>query len=108
LRTFAHPGYAGDRPNSRLPTIAATVQAGTVLTGTTEPLSHGGMDRLFTGVRAPATLGTFLRTFTSGHVRLLDAVAKNAPLLPGANQGCYIDIDDTIKATHGYAKQGAG
>jgi len=74
------------------------------------------MGRLFTGVRAPSTLGTFLRTFTFGHVRQLDAVAsrflaalaKNAPLLPGANQGCYIDIDDTIKATHGYAKQGAG
>ena len=29
-------------------------------------------------------------------------------LLPGADQGCYVDIDDTIKATHGHAKQGAG
>ena len=38
LRTFAHPGYAGDKPNSRPPTIATTVQAGTVLTGTTEEL----------------------------------------------------------------------
>jgi len=55
-------------------------------------------------------------TFTFGHVRQLDAVAsrflialaKNAPILPGADQGCYVDIDDTIKATHGYAKQGAG
>jgi len=71
---------------------------------------------LFTGIRAPSTLGTFLRTFTFGHVRQLDAVAsrflaalaKNAPLLPGADQGCYLDIDDTIKATHGYSKQGAG
>jgi hypothetical protein len=33
---------------------------------------------------------------------------QNAPLLPGADQGVYVDIDDTIKATHGYAKQGAG
>jgi hypothetical protein len=55
-------------------------------------------------------------TFTFGHVRQLDAVAsrflialaKNAPILPGADQGVYVDIDDTIKATHGYAKQGAG
>jgi len=29
-------------------------------------------------------------------------------ILPGADQTCYLDIDDTIKATHGYAKQGAG
>jgi hypothetical protein len=28
LRTFAHPGYAGDKPNSRPPIIATTVQAG--------------------------------------------------------------------------------
>src|SRR5450756_2747204 len=79
-------------------------------------LRHGGMGRLFTGIRAPSTLGTFLRTFTFGHVRQLDAVAsrflialaQNAPILPCADQGVYVDIDDTIKATHGYAKQGAG
>ena len=79
-------------------------------------LRHGGMDRLFTGVRAPSTLGTFLRTFTFGHVRQFDAVVagvpdrtgQERPTLPGADQACYVDIDDTIKATHGYAKQGAG
>jgi hypothetical protein len=38
-------------------------------------LRHGGMARLFTGVRAPSTLGTFLRSFRFGHVRQLDAVA---------------------------------
>jgi len=38
LRTFAHPGYAGDKPNSRPPTIATTVQTGTVLTGSNEEL----------------------------------------------------------------------
>ena len=35
-------------------------------------LRHGGMGRLFTGVRAPSTLGTFLRIFTFGHVSQLD------------------------------------
>ena len=39
-------------------------------------LRHGAMGRLFTGVRAPSTLGTFLRSFTFGHVRQLDAVAS--------------------------------
>ena len=37
-------------------------------------LRHGGMDRLFRGVRAPSTLGTFLRSFTHGHVQQVDAV----------------------------------
>jgi hypothetical protein len=37
-------------------------------------LRHGGMSRLFAGVRAPSTLGTFLRSFTHGHVQQLDAV----------------------------------
>ena len=32
--------------------------------------------RLFNGVRAPSTLGTFLRSFTFGHVRQLDAVGS--------------------------------
>jgi hypothetical protein len=79
-------------------------------------LRHGAMDRLFVGVRAPSTLGTFLRAFTFGHVRQLDAVAARllaalaarTPLLPGADQVAYVDIDDTIGATHGYAKQGTG
>jgi hypothetical protein len=38
-------------------------------------LRHGGMGRLFADVRAPSTLGTFLRLFTFGHVRQLDTVA---------------------------------
>jgi Transposase DDE domain group 1 len=79
-------------------------------------LRHGAMDRLFAGVRAPSTLGAFLRAFTFGHVRQLDAVAARflarlaaeTPLLPGAGRVAYVDIDDTVRATHGYAKQGAG
>ena len=79
-------------------------------------LRHGAMKRLFAGVRAPSTLGTFLRSFTFGHVRQLDAVAsrplielaRRAPLLPGADVLAYLDVDDTLKQTYGYAKQGAG
>ena len=44
-------------------------------------LRHGGMGRLFAGVRAPSTLGTFLRCFTHGHVQQLDRV--NRGLLAG-------------------------
>lgn len=79
-------------------------------------LRHGAMRRLFSGVRAPSTLGTFLRSFTFGHVRQLDAVAsrllinlaRRAPLLTGASELAYVDVDDTVKPTFGYAKQGAG
>ena len=67
-------------------------------------------------MRAPSTLGTFLRPFTFGHVRQLDAVAAGllarlaaaTPLLPGADQMAFVDIDDTVRQTYGYAKQGAG
>ncbi len=47
-------------------------------------LRHGGMGRLFGGVRAPSTLGTFLRSFTHGHVQQLDKVGVR--LLAGLAQ----------------------
>jgi hypothetical protein len=79
-------------------------------------LRHGGMPRLFTDVRAPSTLGVFLRCFTFGHVRQLDAVAarllarltRAAPILAGADRVAFLDLDDTVRRTYGYAKQGAG
>jgi hypothetical protein len=40
--------------------------------------------------------------------RVLVNLATRAPLLVGADQVAYLDIDDTIKATYGYQKQGAG
>lgn len=79
-------------------------------------LRHGGMARLFTGIRAPSTLGSFLRLFRFGHVRQLDAVAAGllarlvtaTPVLPDADQAVFVDVDDTVRQTYGYAKQGAG
>jgi len=76
------------------------------------------MRRLFGGVRAPSTLGTYLRKFTHGHVQQLDAVssrllaglAARAPgLLAGAGAGgiAFIDVDDSIREVHGHAKQAA-
>jgi len=105
-------------PNARLkvPALVAGMVAGADSIDDMDLLRHGGMGRLFDGVRAPSTLGTFLRTFTFGHVRQLDSVAadllvglaERTPLLPGADQVAFVDIDDTIRATYGYAKQGAG
>src|SRR3954462_5056254 len=79
-------------------------------------LRHGGMGGLFDGGGAPSTLGTFLPCFTFGHVRQLDAAAAGlvarlaaaTPVLPDADKVVLVDIDDTVRQTYGYAKQGAG
>jgi hypothetical protein len=82
----------GGNAHLKVPSLVAGMVAGADSIEDMDLLRHGGMDRLFGGVRAPSTLGTFLRTFTFGHVRQLDAVASRlltslarcAPLLPGA------------------------
>src|SRR5215216_1233213 len=38
-------------------------------------LRHGGMGRVFGHAYAPSALGSFLRAFTFGHIRQLDAIA---------------------------------
>ncbi len=111
---ISKPG--GGNAHLKVPALVAGMIAGADSIDDMDLLRHGAMNRLFTGVRAPSTLGTFLRTFTFGHVRQLDAVAsrllinlcRSAPLLPGAHKLTYVDIDDTVKPTFGYAKQGAG
>jgi hypothetical protein len=63
-------------------------------------------------VLAPSTLGTFLRSFTWGHVRQLDVVAAellNRAWAAGAGPGdepFTIDVDSSIHETYGLAKQG--
>ncbi|PRX59607.1 hypothetical protein B0I32_11950 [Nonomuraea fuscirosea] len=42
------------------------------------------------------------------HRRFLAALVAHTPVLPEAARFAYLDVDDTIRATHGYAKQGAG
>ena len=64
-------------------------------------------------VMAPSTLGTFLRSFTFGHVRQLDAVIAEAIRRAwhvGAGPGdapMTIDIDSTVCEVHGKQTQGA-
>src|SRR3954469_1695654 len=109
-------GTGGVNAQVKLPALVAGMVAGADSIDDMDLLRHGGMDRLFAGIRAPSTLGTFLRSFTFGHVRQLDSVAaalltalaRRTPLLPGADQVTYLDLDDTMRETHGYAKQGAG
>ena len=63
---------------------------------------------------APSTIGTFLRTFTFGHVRQLDKV--NSRLLvnswaagagPKPGEGLVVDLDSTVAEVYGKQKQGA-
>jgi len=106
----------GANAAAKILTLVAGMVAGADSIDDMDLLRHGGMGRLFTGIRAPSTLGTFLRCFTFGHVRQLDAVAAgllarlaaHTSVLPDADQLVLVDIDDTVRQTYGYAKQGAG
>jgi hypothetical protein len=83
-------------------------------------LREGAVHKVLPGVKAPSTLGTFLRAFTFGHVLQLGAVAagflvalaKLVPLLTGQDDHrdsvTWLDVDDTMRETYGYAKQGVG
>ena len=65
------------------------------------------------GVLAPSTVGTFLRSFTFGHVRQLDRVLDRAlcrAWAAGAGPGeerLVIDLDSFVGEVHGYEKEGA-
>jgi hypothetical protein len=106
----------GAFPAAKVMALVAGMAAGADSIDDMNRLRHGAMGRLFAGVRAPSTLGSFLRVFTHGHVKQLHAVARrllpqlaaHTPLLPGAASVAYLDIDDTIRRTYGYTKQGAG
>ena len=80
----------------------------------TDVLRAGRTRRLLGGwLPAPSTLGTFLRAFTFGHVRQLDALlgqalerAWKAGAGPG-NGRLVIDVDSFVGEVCGYLKQGA-
>ena len=109
-------------PNSVAKTrsVVAGMLAGADSIDDLDLLRAGGMSRVVRGVRAPSTLGTFLRTFTHGHVQQIDKISAGVlagltGLVPGLLAGgreadgmVFIDIDDTIRAVHGYQKQAAG
>ena len=64
-------------------------------------------------LKAPSTLGTFLRSFRWGHVRQLDRVSRellSRAWASGAGPGdgpLTIDLDSTMCETYGLAKEGA-
>jgi hypothetical protein len=112
-------GVASANATAKATSVVGGMLAGADSIDDLDLLRHGGMPRLFAGVRAPSTLGTFLRSFTHGHVQQLDAVGgdvlagltERVPrMVAGGDTAegfACIDVDDTIREVHGYAKQAA-
>lgn len=106
----------GVNPAAKVSSIVAGMACGADSIDDLDLLRHGGMDKIFTGIRAPSTLGSFLRAFTWGNVRQLDKVARHllaalaahTPLLPSKEVLAFLDIDSMQRRTYGYAKQGSG
>jgi len=106
------PGHA--RPGRKVLTLVHAMVAGADCIDDADVLRSGSTGRVLGHrVMAPSTLGTFLRAFTFGHVRQLDALSE--ALLArawamGAGPGgdaMTVDVDSTICQVYGYQKQGA-
>jgi hypothetical protein len=109
----------GDRPGHALPgrkvlTLVHAMVAGAECIDDCDVLRSGCTGTVLGhDVMAPSTLGTFLRSFTFGHVRQLDALSEqmlSRAWAFGAGPGdspMTIDIDSTIQPVYGKAKQGA-
>jgi hypothetical protein len=99
----------------KVPCLVAGMIAGADSIDDMDVLRHGALPALFGGLRAPSTLGSFLRAFTWGNVlqlgkvnrELLAELARRAPLLPGKGTLAFIGIDSMQKRVYGHAKQGA-
>ena len=109
-------GRAPGRANAgdKVLTLVASALAGGDCIDDADVLRTGGTARALGGtVKAPSTLGTFLRSFQWGHVRQLDRVSRELlarAWSAGGGPGdgpLTIDLDSTICETYGPAKEGA-
>jgi hypothetical protein len=104
----------GALPGRKVLTVVAAILVGGTHIDHADRLRAGATQTVLPfRVMAPSTLGTFLRSFTFGHIRQLDRVIgetiRRAWSL-GAGPGdspVTIDVDSTICDVHGKAKQGA-
>lgn len=109
------PTDKGANPGGKVTALVCGMVAGADSIEDMALLRHGAMSRLFDRTYAPSTLGSFLREFTFGHVRQLDAVAARflaalagrTEVFAGSEGLVLVDVDDSIIEVHGYAKQGA-
>ena len=96
----------GARPGREVLTVVASMLAGGSHIDHVGRLRAGSTGRVLPfGVMAPSTAGTFLRSFTWGHVRQLEKA-----LTEGAgprDSAVTVDLDSTICPVSGKGKQGA-
>jgi hypothetical protein len=104
----------GARPGRKVLTLVASILAGGTHIDHADRLRAGATAKVLPfRVMAPSTLGTFLRAFTFGHVRQLDAVIAETIRRVwslGAGPGSSpvtVDLDSTICEVHGRQKHGA-
>jgi hypothetical protein len=105
----------GAAPGRKVLSMVCAIIAGGTHIDHVDVLRAGSTRRVLPfRVMAPSTIGTFLRAFTFGHVRQLDAVADRALQRawafgagPGSGEPLVIDVDSTIAEVHGHHKQGA-
>src|SRR6266545_4942576 len=109
----------GDRPGAAHPgrkllTLVHSMLAGGDCIDDADLLRCGATSQVLGHrVMAPSTLGTFLRSFTFGHVRQLDRLTEQImgrAWAAGAGPGdgpMTMDLDSTVCQVHGYHKQGA-
>ena len=104
----------GARPGRKVLTLVHAIAAGASHIDHADVLRSGATQRVLPfRVMAPSTLGTFLRSFSFGHVRQLEAMvgevlrrAWSMGAGPGGGR-LVIDVDSTICAVEGKKKQGA-
>ena len=83
----------GVNAHMKIPCLVGGMIAGADSIDDMDLLRHGAMPALFGGIRAPSTLGSFLRTFTWGNVLQLEKVSPAAaggaglPRAAAARQG---------------------
>ena len=109
-------GDAPGRANTgdKMMTLVVSALIGGDCIDDADALRAGGTARVLgCVVKAPSTLGTFLRSFRWGHVRQLDRVSRellSRAWAAGAGPGdgpLTIDLDSTICETYGLGKEGA-
>jgi hypothetical protein len=112
VNTWVRTGSS--RPGRKVLTLVAAMLAGATHIDHVNVLRAGATQAVLGfKVMAPSTVGSFLRSFTFGHIRQLDAVLSRTLARAWAmgagpeSEPLVIDLDSTICEVYGKQKQGA-